>query len=32
MSFMFLHSDRKAGDPSQAGDQADGKMKDSKER
>lgn len=32
MSFVFLHSDRKAGDPSQAEDQTDGKLKDSKER
>lgn len=30
---MFLTTDRKAGDPSQAGaDQTDGKLKDSKER
>lgn len=29
---MFLITDRKAGDPSQAGDQTDGKLKDSKER
>lgn len=32
MLTMFLTTDRKAGDPSQAGDQTDGKLKDSKER
>lgn len=32
MSFMFPRSDRKAGDPSQAGDLTDGKLKDLKDR
>lgn len=32
MWLMLLPTDRKAGDPSQAGDQTDSKLKDSKER
>lgn len=32
MWIMFFTTDRKAGDPSQAGDQTDGKLRDSKER